>query len=145
MAWCAGLRLGAGGAVKAYWNGQQVFRDPAYRQPVRDRASAMVEARTGHNHLLIKVCVTDTRWGFYARIGDAKGGPAKGLRFEAEPATKPVIEPAHVEMIHLARAVGAAANYSGSGGAVTVVAPDASTFERARRELAGAGCSIVEA
>jgi hypothetical protein len=76
------LWLGAGGATKLYWNGELVLRDAAYRRPHPDRQVAMVGARAGFNRLLVKVCVTDTAWGFQLRIGDAKGEPAGGLRFE---------------------------------------------------------------
>ncbi len=50
------------------------------------------------------------------------------------------LDPAHVEMIEVARDHGASANYTGSGGAVIVLAPD----DRARTELAALGCDIVD-
>ncbi len=78
------LWLGAGGAVAAWWNGTEVLRDDAYRQPDPDRHVAMVGAHAGINRLLIKVCVETSTWGFYARLGDASGGPARGLTFSTE-------------------------------------------------------------
>ncbi len=83
------LWLGGGGAIKAYWNGEPVFRDDAYRGPDPDRSVTMVGAHAGWNRLLLKVCVTDGAWGFYARLGDDKGDVATGLRFDSgvEPAT----------------------------------------------------------
>ncbi|MET0384879.1 MAG: DUF3857 domain-containing protein [Polyangiales bacterium] len=75
------LWVGAGGAVKVYWNGEEVLRDPAYRGPSPDRSSVMVAARAGRNRLLVKVCATNGAWGFQLRVGDAQGGVAKGLSY----------------------------------------------------------------
>jgi transglutaminase-like putative cysteine protease len=75
------LWVGAGGAVKVYWNGAQVLRDAAYRGPSPDRSVALVAARAGWNRLLVKVCTTTTAWGFQLRIGDAQGGVASGLNY----------------------------------------------------------------
>ncbi len=75
------LWIGAGGPVKVYWNGQQVFRDAAYRNPSPDRSVVMVGAHKDWNRLLVKACTTNAAWGFQLRIGDDKGGVAKGLGF----------------------------------------------------------------
>jgi transglutaminase-like putative cysteine protease len=76
-----GLWVGAGGAIKLYWNGEQVLRDAAYRGPSPDRSAVIVAARSGWNRLLVKVCTTNTAWGFQLRIGEAQGGVAKGLQY----------------------------------------------------------------
>ncbi|MFK7918178.1 MAG: hypothetical protein AB8G14_08890 [Ilumatobacter sp.] len=49
------------------------------------------------------------------------------------------LDPAHVEMIEVARSNDAAANYTGSGGAVVVLAPD----DRAHLALRHLGCMIL--
>lgn len=49
------------------------------------------------------------------------------------------LDPVHVEMVDAARLNGAAANYTGSGGAIIVLAPDG----RAALALTGLGCTIV--
>ncbi len=49
------------------------------------------------------------------------------------------LDPAHVEMVDVARANDAAANYTGSGGAIIVLPPD----DRAAAALADLGCTIV--
>jgi len=49
------------------------------------------------------------------------------------------LDPAHVEMIDVTRAAGASANYTGSGGAVIVLAAD----DRARTSLEALGCDIL--
>lgn len=73
------LWVGAGGAVKLYWNGGEVLRDGAYRGPSPDRSVAMVAANAGWNRLLVKVCTTNASWGVQLRIGDERGGVATGL------------------------------------------------------------------
>ncbi len=91
------LWLGGGGAVAAWWNGQEVIRDAAYRQPDPDRASVMVAAQQGPNRLLVKTCVSSSTWGFYARLGDANGAPATGLTY----ATNGDASAVHVSSAHL--------------------------------------------
>lgn len=78
------LWLGGGGAIAAWWNGEEVLRDPSYRQPDPDRSVAMVGAHQGLNRLLVKACVTQTTWGFFARLGDVNGAPASGLGYSSE-------------------------------------------------------------
>ncbi len=49
----------------------------------------------------------------------------------------------HVEMIHTARAAGAAANYSGSGGAIVAVCEDADHQARVTAALRRLGCGVL--
>ncbi len=71
--------------------------------------------------------------------GDAEAlGVAMDATFEQRAIAYP-LDPAHVEMIHVARASGASANYTGSGGAIIVLAPDG----RAAIALGELGCTIV--
>ena len=88
------LWLGAGGAVAAWWNGTEVLRDDHYRQPDPDRHVAMVGAHAGLNRLLVKVCVEESTWGFYARFGDATGAPARGLTYSLE-GSADAVRPGH--------------------------------------------------
>lgn len=78
------LWVGAGGAVRAWWNGEEVLEDGAYRQPDPDRQVAMVGAHQGLNRLLVKACVASSTWGFFARLGDPSGAPARGLSYSTE-------------------------------------------------------------
>ncbi len=72
--------------------------------------------------------------------GDVVGlGAAMDATFDQR-ASVMTLDPAHVEMIEMARASGASANYTGSGGAVIVLAPD----DQARTELRALGCSILD-
>ncbi len=93
------LWVGAGGAVKVYFNGDEVISDEAYRNPGADRSVALVAARAGWNRVLVKECVTDGQWGFYFRVGGADGGVARGVRVDAEGASE--ISPARGQMPRL--------------------------------------------
>lgn len=53
------------------------------------------------------------------------------------------LDPRHVEMIEVARAAGAAANYAGSGGAIVAVCSDRSHRERVRTALERIGCEML--
>jgi glucuronokinase len=53
------------------------------------------------------------------------------------------LQRSHVEMIATARAAGAAANYSGSGGAIVAVCRDASHREDVAAALQGLGCGVL--
>ena len=53
------------------------------------------------------------------------------------------LQRSHVEMIETARAAGAAANYSGSGGAIVAVCRDASHREHVAAALQGLGCGVL--
>src|SRR5690606_17609344 len=59
------LFVGAGGAVRVWWNGEVVHQDAGYRSPHRDRSVAMVGAHAGLNRVLVKACATAGGWGFY--------------------------------------------------------------------------------
>ena len=48
----------------------------------------------------------------------------------------------HVEMVQCARASGASANYTGSGGAIIAICPDAAIRSHARRALKALGCQV---
>jgi galactokinase/mevalonate kinase-like predicted kinase len=52
------------------------------------------------------------------------------------------LDPGHVEMIEAARRAGAAANYTGSGGAIVSVCRDEPHRARVRQALADAGCGV---
>lgn len=53
------------------------------------------------------------------------------------------LDPGHVEMVSVARAAGAAANYTGSGGAVVAVCRDETHREAVAGQLGSAGCGVV--
>jgi tetratricopeptide (TPR) repeat protein len=92
------LWAGAGGAIKVYWNGEEVLRDDAYRMPAPDRSVAIVGAHKGVNRVLAKVCVTAASWGFYLRVGDAKGGIAKNVSIKSAPAAGEKLPAGHAAL-----------------------------------------------
>lgn len=53
------------------------------------------------------------------------------------------LDPRHVEMVTTARDCGAAANYTGSGGAIVAVCADADHRARLQRELHGIACATL--
>jgi glucuronokinase len=65
-------------------------------------------------------------------------GAAMNATFEQRRAIMS-LDPAHVEMIEVARANKASANYTGSGGAIIALAPD----DRAADALRSIGCTII--
>lgn len=65
-------------------------------------------------------------------------GAAMDATFDQRAIAYP-LDPAHVEMIEVARSCGASANYTGSGGAIVVLPPD----RRAADALTALGCTIV--
>ena len=86
------LWVGAGGAHKVWWNGQEVSSDETYRQPFFDRHVAAVRAHAGANRLLVKTCIAESTWGFFLRVADPTGGPATGITADAS-RYRPIEEP----------------------------------------------------
>ncbi len=76
---------GAEGAVKAWWNGELVLQDSAYRSLDYDRVGAVVPFASGVNRLTVKVC-SDGAPAVAVRLGDAKGGPITGVVASGDPA-----------------------------------------------------------
>ena len=69
------LWVGASGAFKLFWNGQEVLKDDAYRGFDSDRFAASVELHPGTNRVLLKVCGEDQSPVLSLRVGDAEGAP----------------------------------------------------------------------
>jgi len=53
------------------------------------------------------------------------------------------LDPRHVEMVSVARAAGAAANYTGSGGAIIAVCRDEAHRTAVAGLLGSAGCGVA--
>jgi cellulose synthase operon protein C len=73
------LWLGAGGAAKVYFNGDEVIHDEAYRGFGYDRMVASVAGRFGHNRVLVKTCTASGPFSFALRVADARGDPIQLL------------------------------------------------------------------
>lgn len=70
-------------------------------------------------------------------------GAAMDNSFDIRRAVVP-LDAAHVEMIECARASGASANFSGSGGSITVLVADHSAGAAVRSALADIGCRFLD-
>ncbi|MDQ2759813.1 MAG: hypothetical protein M3Y17_05095 [Actinomycetota bacterium] len=89
--------------------------------------------------------LTETAYGARAALlAEDRGGFARCVNasFDARRAMM-ALHPRHVEMIERARACGASANYSGSGGAVVAVCRDERQLGVVKQALAVIGCDTV--
>lgn len=77
------LWVGASGAFKLFWNGQQVLQDAAYRGFDSDRFAASVNLQPGANRAMIKVCGEDASPVLSFRVADAKGAPDPDIEVSA--------------------------------------------------------------
>jgi hypothetical protein len=53
------------------------------------------------------------------------------------------LDPRNVKMVHLARSLGLAANYAGSGGSIVGVCEDDRQFARVSEAFADLNCSVI--
>ncbi len=67
------LWLGASGAAKVFVNGALVVADRAYHPARLDQRGATVSLRKGPNRILVKLCHSEGRMGFYLRLADERG------------------------------------------------------------------------
>ncbi|RYZ07258.1 MAG: DUF3857 domain-containing protein [Myxococcales bacterium] len=67
--------VGAGGAFKLFWNGEEKLRDPAYRGHDFDRSGVELTLEPGPNPLVVKVCGEDSAPELSLRLADDKGAP----------------------------------------------------------------------
>jgi tetratricopeptide (TPR) repeat protein/transglutaminase-like putative cysteine protease len=67
--------VGAGGAFKLFWNGQEALRDEAYRGHDFDRSGAELVLQPGPNPLVLKVCGEDNAPEVSLRLADETGAP----------------------------------------------------------------------
>ncbi len=79
------LWAGSGGAMKVFWNGQVVLRDPRYRSIDPDRFAVEVPLLKGYNRLLVKLCGEDSSPMLALRLADADGVPDPFLEVDSDP------------------------------------------------------------
>jgi tetratricopeptide (TPR) repeat protein/transglutaminase-like putative cysteine protease len=72
--------VGAGGAFKLFWNGEEKLADAAYRGHDFDRAGVELTLVPGPNPLTLKVCGNDNAPQLSIRLADDKGAPDARLR-----------------------------------------------------------------
>jgi tetratricopeptide (TPR) repeat protein len=72
--------VGAGGAFKLFWNGQESLKDVAYRGHDFDRAGVELSLAPGPNPLVLKVCGEDNAPELSVRLADEQGAPDARLK-----------------------------------------------------------------
>ena len=87
------LHLGASGAVKVFVNGVLVHADPSYHVARLDQSAVRFRLRKGANRILVKLCQAEGRFGFFARLSDARGAPIV-RRARTVPPLPPAVLPA---------------------------------------------------
>ena len=78
---------GSLGAMRVWWNNQEIVRDDKYRELDSDRFAAPVTLRSGWNRLLVKVCNTENTTGpmLPVRVAGPDGAPDAFLESDADP------------------------------------------------------------
>jgi cellulose synthase operon protein C len=71
--------VGAGGAFKLFWNGQESLKDAAYRGHDFDRSGVELMLEPGPNSLVVKVCGEDNAPELSVRLADEQGAPDSRL------------------------------------------------------------------
>ncbi|MFW5738881.1 MAG: DUF3857 domain-containing protein, partial [Myxococcota bacterium] len=82
----ASVWLGATGAFRLFWNGQEVLSDGLYRHLDADRFATTVQVKPGWNRLTVKVCGDSVAPMLTLRVADPRGAPDPALRISADPA-----------------------------------------------------------
>ncbi len=85
---------GSAGAVRVWWNGAEVLRDPKYRALDSDRLAASVTLESGWNRLLVKVCGDEESPMLALRLAGADGAPDANIETDDDPAQKPAVSTA---------------------------------------------------
>ena len=80
----AALRIGADGALAAWLNGVEVYRDSGNRNAVPDRDAAGIVLRRGRNRLVLKSCITRSGWDLFVRLSQPDGRPLSGVTVSAD-------------------------------------------------------------
>jgi cellulose synthase operon protein C len=94
------LWLGAAGAARVFWNGEEVLKDPAYRALDPDRLAVRVRFQNDWNQIVVKICGDETAPLFSLRVTKTDGTvgadfsfatdpPSGGSTFKKAQATKP--------------------------------------------------------
>ena len=78
------LWMGATGAWKLSWNGEEVLEDTAYREIDIDRFATEVTLKPGTNRITVKACGDDEPPKFALRIADENGAPDLGVEVTAD-------------------------------------------------------------
>jgi tetratricopeptide (TPR) repeat protein len=77
--------LGATGAFRLFWNGEEVLSDGFYRVLDAERFATTVGVKAGWNRLTVKVCGDALPPMLTVRLGDRDGAPDRSLEASADP------------------------------------------------------------
>ncbi len=77
--------FGASGAIKIFFDGVEVAKDPKYRDLDSDRMAVTLTLREGWHRLTVKVCGDEDPAMFALRLADPSGAPDKNLEADADP------------------------------------------------------------
>lgn len=80
----ASVFIGSTGAYRAYFNGDEILSDSAYRQLDADRLAAPISIKKGWNRLTVKVCGDDEPPMLSVRLADMRGAPDPTLEVSAD-------------------------------------------------------------
>ena len=86
--------VGASGAIRVWWNGQQAIDDHVYRTVDLDRDAAVVAGRVGWNRVLVKVCGAAAGAAFLLRVAEPDGTPIANVHADPDGATLAAPAPA---------------------------------------------------
>ncbi|WP_394824306.1 DUF3857 domain-containing protein [Pendulispora albinea] len=76
---------GSAGAMRVWWNGEEVLRDEKYRSIDSDRWATNVTLKSGYNRLLVKVCGGEDAPMLTVRLAGERGEPDAGIVTDADP------------------------------------------------------------
>jgi len=77
---------GSAGAMRVWWNGEEVLRDEKYRSIDSDRFAANVTMTSGYNRLMVKICGVDDAPMLTIRLANERGEPDPRIVTDADPA-----------------------------------------------------------
>jgi cellulose synthase operon protein C len=82
----ASIWVGASGAFKVFWNGEEVLADSEYRSLDADRFAAPITVKPGWNRLTVKVCGDEEGPMLQARLASPEGAADPALEVRADAA-----------------------------------------------------------
>jgi cellulose synthase operon protein C len=79
------LWVGSAGAMRVFWNGEEVLRDEGYRDLDAERLATTVTLAPGWNRLLVKVCGDEGAPMVSVRLAGPTGAPDSSLETDPNP------------------------------------------------------------
>ncbi len=76
---------GSAGAMRVFWNGEEILRDEGYRDLDADRLATTVKLQPGWNRLMVKVCGDEAAPMLSVRLAGPDGAPDRHLATDPNP------------------------------------------------------------